>query len=229
MCACAAIPNSQGRLPIWSILGEETGVLNKLDEFSVHDQQLDADANAKIQEAKVDREKLFRQLVSEYQGRLYRYVIKHIGHPDDAADITQQAFSEAARTLSTFRGDSELSTWLFGIAMNMIRNYLNRAPHRVHKFEGEEALSDFMAPTSDPVDCAANKQLIAMVATAISELPQEMSEVLLLVAVDDVSYEDAAEILCIPVGTVRSRVSRARACLRARFGNDAIISHFREE
>lgn len=73
--------------------------------------------------SELDQELLFRQLVAQHQRRLYRFVIKYIDHPDDAADITQQAFVEAARTIASFRGDSKLSTWLFGIAMNMVRNY----------------------------------------------------------------------------------------------------------
>jgi hypothetical protein len=71
----------------------------------------------------LDQEILFRELITQHQRRLYRFVIKYIDHPDDAADITQQAFVEAARTIASFRGDSKLSTWLFGIAMNMVRNY----------------------------------------------------------------------------------------------------------
>ncbi|MEY5003009.1 MAG: hypothetical protein RL678_818 [Pseudomonadota bacterium] len=71
----------------------------------------------------LDQEILFKELITQHQRRLYRFVIKYIDHPDDAADITQQAFVEAARTISNFRGDSKLSTWLFGIAMNMVRNY----------------------------------------------------------------------------------------------------------
>ncbi|MFM7632358.1 MAG: sigma-70 family RNA polymerase sigma factor [Betaproteobacteria bacterium] len=74
----------------------------------------------------LDQEALFRELISQHQRRLYRFVIKYIDHPDDAADITQQAFVEAARTIASFRGDSKLSTWLFGIAMNMVRNYLRK-------------------------------------------------------------------------------------------------------
>ncbi len=70
-----------------------------------------------------NQEMLFRELISQHQRKLYRFVIKYIDHPDDAADITQQAFVEAARTISSFRGESKLSTWLFGIAMNMVRNY----------------------------------------------------------------------------------------------------------
>lgn len=73
-----------------------------------------------------DQERLFRDLMRDHQKRLYRFVIRYIDHPDDAADITQQAFAEAARTISSFRGDSKLSTWLYGIAMNMVRNYMRK-------------------------------------------------------------------------------------------------------
>ncbi len=73
-----------------------------------------------------DQEALFRDLMRDHQKRLYRFVIRYIDHPDDAADITQQAFVEAARTISSFRGDSKLSTWLYGIAMNMVRNYMRK-------------------------------------------------------------------------------------------------------
>ena len=73
-----------------------------------------------------ETEILFRELMRDHQKRLYRFVIRYIDHPDDAADITQQAFVEAARTISSFRGDSKLSTWLYGIAMNMVRNYMRK-------------------------------------------------------------------------------------------------------
>ena len=64
--------------------------------------------------------------MKEHQKRLYRFVIRYIDQADDAADITQQAFVEAARTIHCFRGDSKLSTWLYGIAMNMVRNYIRK-------------------------------------------------------------------------------------------------------
>ena len=76
--------------------------------------------------SELDQELLFRELVKEHQKRLYRFVIRYIDQADDAADITQQAFVEAARTIHCFRGDSKLSTWLYGIAMNMVRNYIRK-------------------------------------------------------------------------------------------------------
>ena len=174
----------------------------------------------------LDQEALFRELIAQHQRRLYRFVIKYIDHPDDAADITQQAFVEAARTIATFRGDSKLSTWLFGIAMNMVRNYLSRAPHRVHKFETDDSLIGIASAELDPSDSLSQRELLVMAEKAFSDLPIEMSEVLGLVAVDEISYQDAAEILCIPLGTVRSRVSRARAVLRAQFEQAGIKLQF---
>ena len=73
-----------------------------------------------------DQEILFKELMEEHQKRLYRFVIRYIDQAEDAADITQQAFAEAARTIHCFRGDSKLSTWLYGIAMNMVRNYIRK-------------------------------------------------------------------------------------------------------
>jgi RNA polymerase sigma-70 factor (ECF subfamily) len=175
------------------------------------------ESNSTLPPFQLNQELLFRELVQQHQKRLFRFVIKYIDHPDDAADITQQAFVEAARTIASFRGDSKLSTWLFGIAMNMVRNYLSRAPHRVYKFETDEVLGAVAGSELDPSDTLEQKQILEMVEIAFSDLPEEMSEVLGLVAIDEISYQDAADILSIPLGTVRSRVSRARAVLRAHF------------
>jgi hypothetical protein len=88
--------------------------------------ELRSDPSSDLPLMERDQEVLFRDLIDQHQRRLYRFVIKYIDHPDDAADITQQAFVEAARTIASFRGDSKLSTWLFGIAMNMVRNYMRK-------------------------------------------------------------------------------------------------------
>jgi RNA polymerase sigma factor (sigma-70 family) len=173
-----------------------------------------------------DSEQLFRKLVREHEQRLYRFVLKHIGHSDDAEDIAQQAFVEAARAYSTFRGESELSTWLYGIAMNLVRNYLSRAPHRVHQFETEEALEEHADGQATPDEQAERMQMVAHLSRELEALPAEMREVLLLVALEELSYEEAAALLSIPIGTVRSRVSRARTALRTQFENAGISLPF---
>lgn len=159
---------------------------------------------------------LFRQLVHDHQKRLYRFIQKNIGNPADAEDLMQQAFLEAARAYASFRGESALSTWLYGIAMNLTRNYLSRAPQRKYTFESEESLDDMASEAVDPVDALSQRQTLNALQQELADLPDEMREVLLLVALEEVSYEEAAVMLSIPVGTVRSRVSRARARLRQR-------------
>ena len=74
--------------------------------------------------------------------QIHQFVYRHIGHATDAEDLAQQAFVEAAKAYETFRGASEFSTWLYGIAMNLVRNHLSRAPHRVHRFEDDEVLAE---------------------------------------------------------------------------------------
>jgi RNA polymerase sigma factor (sigma-70 family) len=162
-------------------------------------------------------EVVFRELVLQHKERLYRFVLKHIGHSTEAEDLAQQAFVEAARTFETFRGESQLSTWLYGIAMNLVRNHLARAPQRLYRFEDESALDSTAAEIASPYEQLEMTQLLQLLEHELSELMPEMREVLLLVALDDMSYEEAAALLSVPIGTVRSRVSRARAQLRRRF------------
>jgi DNA-directed RNA polymerase specialized sigma24 family protein len=137
-------------------------------------------------------EYLLRDLVREHATRLQRFIIKHIGNTTEAEDLAQQAFVEAARSYRSFRGESQLSSWLYGIALNLVRNYLSRAPERVLE----------------------QNQTMALLQESLDELPDNMRDILLMVGVDEISYEDAAAMLTVPVGTVRSRLSRARAALR---------------
>lgn len=170
-----------------------------------------------IQPAEPRVDLVFRELVAQHKERLYRFVLKHIGHSTEAEDLAQQAFVEAARTFETFRGESQLSTWLYGIAMNLVRNHLSRSPQRLYRFEDESALDDTATEMADPYECLEMAQMVRLLDNELAELMPEMREVLLLVALDDMSYEEAAELLSVPIGTVRSRVSRARAQLRRRF------------
>lgn len=165
-------------------------------------------------------ETLFRKLVQDHRQRLYRFVVKHIGWGTDAEDITQQAFVEAAHSFATFKGESELSTWLYGIAMNLVRNYLSRAPHRRYVFEDDEVLAETASHRPDPSEQLQQTQAVRALQAALDDLPRDMRNVLLLVAYEELSYEDAAMMMSIPVGTVRSRVSRARAMLRKRLSGN---------
>lgn len=173
------------------------------------------DVEARAAAAKAaDMEVLFRGLVQEYGASLYYFVLKRVGHADDAADIAQQAFVEAACSITSFRGEAELSTWVFGIAINLARNHISRAPQHRHHFESDDVLTTCESPDLQPCEALSQRQGLALVSEAMSLLPTEMAQALTLVSVEDLSYEEAACELKVPVGTVRSRVSRARAAVR---------------
>lgn len=162
------------------------------------------------------RDELFQGLVDAHGTRLYRFIIKNIGNPSDAQDLAQQAFLEAVRSYSSFKGQSELSTWLYGIAMNLVRNHLSRAPHRRYEFSDESALVDVACEALAPDQEADQAERMRHLQLALEDLPESMRSILLMVAVDEMSYEAAAALLTVPVGTVRSRLSRARSALRVK-------------
>jgi RNA polymerase sigma-70 factor (ECF subfamily) len=158
----------------------------------------------------------FDALVGEYRKPLYRFVLRNIGNPADAEDIAQQTFLEAYRALASFRGESELSTWLYGIAMNLVRNYLNRAPHRVRRYEPDCVLDTLPADVDGPEVLIQRMELTTRLYAQVECLSDDLKQIFLLVAIEGRSYEEAAEMLDIPIGTVRSRLFRAREALKAR-------------
>ncbi|WP_263914205.1 RNA polymerase sigma factor [Achromobacter sp. 79A6] len=159
-------------------------------------------------------EYLLRDLVREHSTRLQRFIIKHIGNTTEAEDLAQQAFVEAARSYRSFRGESQLSSWLYGIALNLVRNYLSRAPERRHDFVSDSVLAEHASNDLSPDRILEQNQTMALLQESLDELPANMRDILLMVGLDDISYEDAAALLTVPIGTVRSRLSRARTALR---------------
>lgn len=156
------------------------------------------------------------ELVREQRGRLRRFVGRHVGNRSEADDITQQAFTEMWLSYDSFRGDSKPSTWLYGIALNLIRNHLSRSPDRRHAFVEIAALETEPSTEPGPQARAEWRQMAGLVDRAMGEIQPNLRETLQLVAVEELSYEEAAQRLGLPVGTVRSRLSRARAQLRMR-------------
>ncbi|MFO1339658.1 MAG: RNA polymerase sigma factor [Burkholderiaceae bacterium] len=168
----------------------------------------------------------FRALVDQHHARLVRFVRRHVDDDAEAEDLAQQAFADAARHHADFRGESPLSTWLYGIALNLARNHVNRSPQRRHRFESEQALAELPCAQPDPAEQCAMGQLMRVLERELATLPPDMREVLWLVSVDELAYEDAAERLAVPVGTVRSRLSRARQRLRAGFRSRGAVLPF---
>lgn len=161
------------------------------------------------------RDQVISHLFLTHQHRLRWFVQSRIGEADESVEIVQQAFAEAYRVYDSFRGESGAHTWLYSIANNLVRNHLSRSPSRRYAFEDESVLETHAGPASlDPCEQLCMSQGVALLDDAMSHLPKDLRDTLLLVCLDELSYAEAAEQLNVPVGTVRSRVSRARASLR---------------
>lgn len=155
-------------------------------------------------------------LVREQRDRLRRFVARHVGNRAVAEDITQQALAEMSLSYGRFRGECKPSTWLYSIALNLIRNHLSRSPERRFAFVDIDTLAAEPSPEPGPPAQAEWRQMLGVVDQAMAEIPEDLRTLLHLVAVDELSYEEAAQRLAVPIGTVRSRMSRARTQLRMR-------------
>lgn len=158
----------------------------------------------------------FDLLVSKYQRKILALVGRFVRDTTEVEDVTQEAFIKAYRALPRFRGDSAFYTWLYRIAINTAKNHLvarGRRPPSVdvdHEeamfFESDHALKS----NTTPENTLLSEELGRCVDVAIDELPADLRTALVLREFDGLSYEDIAEVMDCPVGTVRSRIFRAR-------------------
>lgn len=164
----------------------------------------------------------FDLLVLKYQYKLQAIVGRFIRDSDEVADVTQEAFIKAYRALAKFRGDSQFYTWLYRIAINTAKNHLvskSRRPANTdidvedaEQFANNEKLID----DATPENSIMTDELAAIIKSALSALPEDLRTALTLREFEGMSYEDIAAIMDCPVGTVRSRIFRAREFLDER-------------
>lgn len=164
--------------------------------------------------------KAFELLVSKYQRKLMRLVSRLVYDQAEAEDVVQEAFIKAYRALPNFRGESAFYTWLYRIGINTAKNHLvtqgRRAPTStdsdVEEAEGfidAEGLRDINTPES----LLASKQIAETVNMAMSLLPDELRNAITLREIEGLSYDEIAEVMLCPIGTVRSRIFRAREAI----------------
>lgn len=159
----------------------------------------------------------FEELVRRYEKRVYAVALRSSGSPEDAADIVQEVFLRAWRSIESFRGDSGFSTWLFRITMNMCVDFARHKHTQpqtqsiVDEEENERQVPD-TAPT--PEEHLENRELGRELAAALEEISEEHRRIVLLRDVSGMSYTEIADVLEISEGTVKSRLSRARIALR---------------
>jgi RNA polymerase sigma-70 factor (ECF subfamily) len=165
----------------------------------------------------------FELLVAKYQRKLGRLLSRFIRDPAEVEDVAQEAFIKAYRALPSFRGDSAFYTWLYRIGINTAKNYLvamgRRAPtttefdsEEAENFEDGDQLRDLNTPEAELM----TRQIAATVNQTMEELPEELRTAITLREIEGMSYEDIANVMNCPIGTVRSRIFRARETIAER-------------
>jgi RNA polymerase sigma-70 factor (ECF subfamily) len=163
----------------------------------------------------------FDLLFSRYQHKILNLVSRYLWDPQDVEDVTQEAFIKAFRALPRFRGESAFYTWLYRIAINTAKNHLvargRRPPGVDVDVEDAEFLdgADALREGESPEAALERDELSAAIDLAISELPDDLRSAVTLREFDGLSYEQIAHIMDCPVGTVRSRIFRARESIDA--------------
>ncbi|MGH7926317.1 MAG: sigma-70 family RNA polymerase sigma factor, partial [Candidatus Binatia bacterium] len=158
----------------------------------------------------------FAVLLERHQRTIFNLLYRMLGDYDDAAEVSQEAFLSAYRSIKSFRGDASFSTWLYRIAVN----HANTRRKNVALWQQRTARMDSMEPASDgvsdPADALERKEMRERVQAALNGLEAEDAAIILLRDLQDVPYETVADILEVPIGTVKSRLHRARRALKAR-------------
>ncbi|MFV0283168.1 MAG: RNA polymerase sigma factor RpoE [Castellaniella sp.] len=165
----------------------------------------------------------FDLLVIKYQRKIMRLLSRMIHDPAEIEDVAQEAFIKAYRALPQFRGESAFYTWLYRIALNTARNWQAasfRRPATVTPLENEDGETfdqiDGLTDHSTPESLMASRQVAQAVNEAINELPDDLRHAIVLREIEGMSYEEIASTMQCPIGTVRSRIYRAREAIAAR-------------
>lgn len=171
-----------------------------------------------VKRAKKGDSRAFDLLVLKYQGRVAQLVSRYVNNAAEVEDVTQEAFIKAYRALPKFRGDSAFYTWLYRIAANAAKNHLvalGRRPTTDLALDDSESyeVPGRLKDNESPDEVIMGQQLEAVISQAIDALPLELKAALTLREFEGLSYDEIAEVLECPIGTVRSRIFRAREAI----------------
>jgi len=161
----------------------------------------------------------FDLLVIKYQHRIIQLVNRYVKDPSEAQDVAQESFIKAYRALGNFRGDSAFYTWLYRIAINTAKNYLVSRSRRYsdYQVDVQDAEQVENAPQLKGMDTPEyllmNDEIVSVIETAIEKLPEDMKMAIMLREFEGLSYEEISQAMECPVGTVRSRIFRAREAI----------------
>ncbi len=161
----------------------------------------------------------YDHLVRKYQHKIIQIVNRYVKDPSEAQDVAQESFIKAYRALNNFRGDSAFYTWLYRIAINTAKNYLVSRARRYSQYEVDiqeaEQVGNIpqLRSMETPEQQLFNEEIVAAIKSAIDKLPEEMRMAIMLREFEGMSYEEIAQAMDCPVGTVRSRIFRAREAI----------------
>ena len=172
-----------------------------------------------VERVQAGDKRAFDLLVLKYQHKIISLVGRYVKDHHEAMDVSQEAFIKAYRALANFRGDSQFYTWLYRIAINTAKNYLVSRSRRPPDVDveaneyGDYGSADVMADVDTPVNLMARDQLQDKVFATLDKLPEDLKTALTLREFEGMSYEEIAQVMDCPVGTVRSRIFRAREAI----------------
>ena len=176
-------------------------------------------------------EAAFREIYDAYRDRIWTFILYSVGDPCQAQDILQTVFLKAFRGLGGFRREARFSTWLYGIMLNSVRTYWRtrkRRNVRILTIEGgpddDDPAPDLPAHQDDPLGESVRAETVEIVRRAIHNLDEDLREMVVLRDVEGLTYEQMAQVLGLPLGTVKSRLFRARGALK-----DSIAPLFTEQ
>ena len=177
---------------------------------------------ALVEQVQQGDKQAFDVLVLKYQNKIIQLVNRYVHDSDEARDVAQEAFIKAYRAIGRFRGDSAFYTWLYRIAINTAKNYLvasGRRPPRsdidaqdAEQYEGATGLKEYATPER----LLLKDEIQAAIAEAIDDLPDDLRTAIILRELEGLSYEEIAQTMECPIGTVRSRIFRARDAIDTR-------------
>ncbi len=173
-----------------------------------------------VQEFKDGSEQAFAELIERYQHRVYNTTLRMLGNREDALDTAQECFIKVYKNIKKFKGDSSFSTWLFRITTNACRDELRKRKRRlpvytdINSDDENNTIQNISNGSNEPEKITISRDINESIQELVNQLPEDQKLVFILREFQDLSYQEIAEILDISMGSVKSRLSRARRSLR---------------
>lgn len=188
------------------------------------------DENALLEGLRAGEESAYESLILRFEQPVFNLVSRLLKDPSEACDVVQEVFLRVFRKVGTFRGQSCLKTWIYRIAVNEAHNHCRwHGRHRRQEVglddpekDGRNCRDTIAAPGLSPFDYVSNQEEHALIENSLASLNPIFRAVVVLRDVEDLSYEEIAEILHVPLGTVKSRILRGREALRVELGKSVV-------